>query len=133
RRVRFLSSTTNSISTGRVRNVEITADVVQRRLGIATVKLDSRETDGSRLTLAALDRATAEELRAHVLAGRAGAETSEIARLDPGWVRYAPAGLMPPLLGRVGLGLVFQVASWLNPVPAPVGWRRERSGRPPAA
>ena len=30
RRVRFLSSTTTSLSTGRVRNVEITADPVQR-------------------------------------------------------------------------------------------------------
>ena len=133
RRVRFLSSTTNSISTGRVRNVEITADVIQRRLGIATVKLASGETDGSRLTLAALDRATAEELRTHVLAGRAGAETSEIARLDPGWVRYAPASLMTPLFGLVGIGLVFQVASWFNAVPALVDWVWERIGTLPWA
>lgn len=131
RRVRFLSSTTNSISTGRVRNVEISADLVQRRLGIATVKLASGETDGSRLTLTALDRTVAEELRTHVLAERADAETTELARLDPGWVRYAPASLMTPLFGLIGIGLAFQVASWFNAVPEMVDWVWDRIGTLP--
>ena len=43
RRVRFLFSTTSTLSAGRVRTVEITADLVQRRLGIATVRLASGE------------------------------------------------------------------------------------------
>lgn len=131
RRVRFLSSTTTSLSTGRVRNVEITADVVQRRLGIATVKLASGETDGSRLTLAALDRDTAEELRRHLLAERATAETSEIARLDPGWVRYAPASLNTPLFGLIAFGLLLQVASWFNAVPETIDWIWDRIGTLP--
>ena len=121
-RVRFISSTTSSLSTWRVRNVEISADLVQRRLGIATVKLSSGETDGSRLTLAALDRRTAEELRARLLADRAAAETSQIAQLDPRWVRYAPASVMTPLFGLIAFGVVFQVADWFNAVPAMLDW-----------
>lgn len=121
-RVRFISSTTSSLSTWRVRNVEISADLVQRRLGIATVKLSSGETDGSRLTLAALDRGTAEELRSRLLAHRAAAETSRIAQLDPGWVRYAPASLMTPLFGIIAIGVMFQVAGWFNAVPAMLDW-----------
>lgn len=122
RRVRFISSTTTSLSTSRVRNVEISADLVQRRLGIAVVKLASGETNGSRLTLAALGREEAEDLRRRLLASRATAETSEIARLDPGWIRYAPASFMTPLFGLIAVGAVLQVASWFNAVPAMIDW-----------
>lgn len=128
RRVRFLSSTTTSLSTGRVRNVEITADVVQRRLGIATVKLASGETDGSRMTLAALDREGAEQLRRRLLAERATSDTTGLATLDPRWVRYAPVGLATPLMGLVGIGIVFQVADWFNAVPRMVDWIWDRIG-----
>lgn len=128
RRVRFLSSTTTTLSTHRVRNVEITADVVQRRLGIATVKLASGETDGARMTLASLDRSEAEELRRRLLADRAGTAGSELARLDPRWIRYAPASLMTPLFGLLGFGIVLQVADWFNAVPAVVGWVWDRVG-----
>ena len=128
RRVRFLSSTTSSLSTHRVRNVEITADVIQRRLGIATLKLASGETDGSRMTLAALDRAEAEILRRRLLADRADADTRELARLDPRWVRYAPASLMTPVFGLVGFGIVLQVADWFNAVPTVLEWVWDRVG-----
>lgn len=128
RRVRFLFSTTSTMSAGRVRSVEITADVVQRRLGIATVRLASGETDGARLTLAALDRAVAEELRRQLLAGRADTGTSELVRLDPGWVRYAPASVTTPLFGLVGIGIVFQVADWFGAVPELVTWVWDRIG-----
>ncbi|RKE66848.1 putative membrane protein [Dietzia kunjamensis] len=128
RRVRFLSSTTSSLSTHRVRNVEITADVVQRRLGIATLKLASGETDGSRMTLAALDRSEAEDLRRRLLADRADADTRELARLDPRWVRYAPASLMTPVFGLVGFGIVLQVADWFNAVPTVLEWVWDRVG-----
>ncbi|GAA1727434.1 putative membrane protein [Dietzia kunjamensis subsp. schimae] len=128
RRVRFLSSTTSSLSTHRVRNVEITADVVQRRLGIATLRLASGETDGSRMTLAALDRAEAEHLRRRLLADRADADTHELAHLDPRWVRYAPASLMTPVFGLVGFGIVLQVADWFNAVPAVLEWVWDRVG-----
>lgn len=126
KRVRFLSSTTTSLSTHRVRNVELSADLVQRRLGIATLKLASGETDGSRLTLAALDRRVAEQLRRDLLADRASADTEEIARLDPRWVRYAPVGVVTPLSGLIAFGLVFQVADWFNAVPAMLEWVWDR-------
>lgn len=126
RRVRFLASTTTSIATPRVRSVEISANVVQRRLGIATVKLSSGETDGSRLTLASLDLRAAEDLRRRLLADRASTDSTEIAHLDPGWVRYTPVSFMTPVFGAIGVGLVFQVASWFNAVPALVRevWER---------
>lgn len=126
RRVRFLASTTTSIATPRVRSVEISANVVQRRLGIATVKLSSGETDGSRLTLASLDLRAAEDLRRRLLADRASTDSTEIARLDPGWVRFTPVSFMTPVFGAIGVGLVFQVASWFNAVPALVRevWER---------
>lgn len=126
RRVRFLSSTTTSIATSRVRNVEISANLVQRRMGIATVKLASGETDGSRLTLASLDLQTAEDLRRRLLAGRASEDSTEIARLDPGWVRYAPASLMTPLFGFIAVGAVFQVADWFQAVPQMLTWIWDR-------
>lgn len=128
RRVSFIASTTSSVSTGRVRNVELSADLVQRRLGIATVKLASGETDGSRLTLAALDRTVAEDLRHRLLADRAEEETSEIARLDPAWVRYAPASVATPLFAIVGIGGLFQVADWFSAVPAMLEWFWELVG-----
>ncbi|MEH6382158.1 MAG: PH domain-containing protein, partial [Dietzia cercidiphylli] len=128
RRVRFLSSSTTSLSTGRVRNVEISADLVQRRMGIATVRLASGETDGSRLILGALDREVAEELRRHLLAERAATDTSELVRLDPGWVRYAPASVMTPLFGLLGIGIVFQVADWFGAVPEMLEWIWDRIG-----
>ena len=133
RRVRFLSSTTTSLSTGRVRNVEITADPVQRRMGIATVRLASGETDGSRLTLAALDRDAAEDLRHRLVAAHADCDTSQIARLDPRWVRYAPASITTPLLGLTAIGAVAQVASWFDAVPATAEWIWERIDTLPLA
>ncbi|AWH92465.1 PH domain-containing protein [Dietzia lutea] len=126
KRVRFLSSTTTSLSIHRVRNVELSADLVQRRLGIATLKLASGETDGSRLTLAALARQVAEQLRRDLLADRASADTDEIARLDPRWLRYAPVGFVTPLSGLIAFGLVLQVADWFNAVPAMLEWVWDR-------
>ena len=131
RRVRFLASTTTSLSTGRVRNVEVSADLVQRRLGVATVKLASGETDGSRLTFVALDRGVADDLRRHLLAGRAGTESSEVVRLDPAWVRFAPASVMTPLFGLAGIGIVFQVADWFGAAPEVLEWIWDRIGELP--
>lgn len=122
RRMRFIASSTTSIATGRVRNVEISANLVQRRMGIATVKLASGETDGSRLTLSCLDLAAAEDLRRRLLAERAAADSTEIARVDPGWVRYAPASLMTPLSGIIAVGVILQVAGWFNAVPQLIEW-----------
>lgn len=122
RRVRFLASTTTSIATARIRNVEISADLVQRRMGIATVKLSSGETDGSRLTLAALDLRHAEDLRRRLLADRASTDGAEVVHVDPGWVRYAPASIMTPLFGLIAAGVVLQVADWFNAAPELLRW-----------
>ena len=126
RRFRFLASTTTTIATDRVRSVELSADLVQRRMGITTVKLSSGETDGSRLTLGALDLQVARDLRRRLLADRAATDSTEIARVDPGWVRYAPAGLMTPVFGLIAVGVVFQVAGWFEAVPAMLAWLWDR-------
>lgn len=122
RRVRFLASTTTSIAADRVRSVELSADLVQRRMGITTVKLSSGETDGSRLTLGALDLDVAHDLRRQLLADRAAADSTEIARVDPRWVRYAPASLMTPVFGLVAVGVALQVADWFQAVPELLDW-----------
>lgn len=122
RRVRFLASATTSIASGRVRSVEISANLAQRRFGIATVKLSSGETDGSRLTLAALDLTEAQALRRRLLVDRAAADSAEIARVDPGWARYAPASLMTPAFGFIAAGVVLQVADWFGAVPDVLSW-----------
>src|SRR5699024_5587111 len=57
--------------------------------------------------------------------------TSQLVRLDPAWVRYAPASLMTPVFGIVGIALVFQVASWFNAVPAMLDWVWDRIGSLP--
>lgn len=125
RRVQFLGSSTTVLSTQRIRNVEVAADLVQRRFGIAEVRLASGDSDGPRFTLSALDRSQAEELRARLLGDRATADTSVLATGEWGWLRFAPVTLWTPILGVFAFGAIFQVADWFQAVPAMLDWFRE--------
>lgn len=120
--VSFLGSTHSALATERIRNVEISADLVQRRLGLASVKLASGEADGTRFALECLDRESAEELRSWLLRHRNLDDGSELALLDRGWVRYAPATIWTPLFGLFAFGGLFQVADWFSAVPAMIAW-----------
>lgn len=125
RRVQFLGSSRTSIARERVRNVEITADIVQRRFGVADVRLGTGESKGADFTLKSLDRAFAESLR-ELLVGREesgeGPRVGTLSTLDRGWLRYAPISFLTPLLGLAAFGIVVQVSDWFNMVPRLWGW-----------
>ena len=47
---------------------------------------------------------------------------AQLARLDPGWVRYAPVGVLTPVLGAAAIGGVFQVGEWFQRLPWEFGF-----------
>lgn len=132
-RFEFVVTKQASVPRERVRTVEVTADPVQRLLGIATLKLGSGEKNGQ-ITLRALDRRLAEALRDELLArpaatvpdgaethdagtrpgGGTGERTRELARWDPRWLRYAPLSFWTLVLAAAAFGLPLQVASWFG-------------------
>ncbi|WP_435858487.1 PH domain-containing protein [Streptomyces milbemycinicus] len=79
----------------RVRNVDLTANPVQRLFGLVVLRAGTTGANGGRdgLTLEALTRPAAERLRAELLAragtGDAAAEPV-LSTGDPRWLRYAP-------------------------------------------
>lgn len=119
-RVSLFASSTRSIPLQRIRTVDINADLAQRRLGLATVRLGTGDKDG-RFELTSVDADTAQQLRSLILgelASAAGdATTGRLATFSPGWIRYAPVSLGVPLIGLAALGGMVQVADWFNAVP----------------
>jgi putative membrane protein len=116
-RTGLLQRKTIATPADRVRSVDVTASALHRLLGLAKVEIGTGSSDpGSGLSLDALPVAEARGLRAELLhrsalaspppsaipeTGQAGArpetmtaaptdEETELARLDPGWVRFAP-------------------------------------------
>ncbi|GAA1491289.1 PH domain-containing protein [Brachybacterium sacelli] len=128
RRVRFLGSSRTSLARDRIRNVELSADLFQRRLGIAEVKLATADGGGERFHLQALDRAVADALRIELLGERATAETGTLATIDWGWLRYAPVSLTTGAIGVAAYGAVFQVFDWFAAVPALIAWIAQTFG-----
>lgn len=82
-----------SVPLHRIRNVDLTANPVQRVLGLAVLRAGTGGgTHGAALSLEALTRPAAERLRVELLA-RAGAVDAEdpvLSTADPRWLRYAP-------------------------------------------
>lgn len=128
RRVRFLGSSRTSLARDRIRNVELSADLFQRRLGIAEVKLATADGGGERFHLQALDRAVADALRIELLGERATAETGTLATIDWGWLRYAPVSLTTGAIGVAAYGAVFQVFDWFAAVPVLITWIAQTLG-----
>lgn len=122
RRVNFIGSTTTALSTQRIRNVEVAADLVQRRFGIAEVRLASGDSDGPRFSLVTLDREHAEELRSQLLGERATADTTTLAAHDWSLLRYAPVSVLTPVFGLLAFAAAFQVADWFSLVPEMLDW-----------
>lgn len=122
RRIRFLSTSRTSLARDRIRNVELSADLVQRTLGLVVVKLATAEGEGERLSLQALDRTVAEQLRADLLGDRATAETGTLATIDWSWLRYAPVSLATGAIGLGAYGAVLQAFDWFSAVPALITW-----------
>lgn len=122
RRVTLIGSTTKALSVQRIRNVEVAADLVQRRLGIAEVRLASGDADGPRFSLVTLDRDDAEALRRQLLGARATADTTTLAEHDWSLLRYAPVSVLTPVFGLVAFAFAFQVADWFALVPEMLDW-----------
>ncbi|WP_152363765.1 PH domain-containing protein [Microlunatus speluncae] len=120
-RFRLIGSSIRSLPLQRIRAVDLTADVVQRRLGLSAVRFGTGDQTGTEFRLIAVATETAEDLRTAILgevAGRAGRDrTGRLATFEPAWVRYAPVSLGTPVIGIGVFGAATQVASWFDAVP----------------
>ena len=129
----LLSQKVLSVPRDRIRSVDLSAHVVYRILGLRKVHLGTGRNDrrdGGSLHLDALTLADAEALRAALLASpplvspavdgvaargapdasaAAGPAERELARLAPGWVRYAPLTLTGLVIVGVVVGSAFQI------------------------
>ncbi|GLY92447.1 PH domain-containing protein [Actinoallomurus iriomotensis] len=87
-----------TLALDRVRSVDLSANPVQRALGLTSVRIGTGEqtaSSGRRLALDGVGRARAVEVRREILsrratAGRPVAEDDAIATMDWTWVRYGP-------------------------------------------
>lgn len=122
RRTQFLGSSHTALATERIRNVEVAADLVQRRFGVAELRLATGDKGESRFKLVTLDREYAEQLRAQLQGERASGSARTLATMDWGWLRFAPVSLWTPLLGVFAFGGLFQVADRFQAVPAMLDW-----------
>lgn len=102
----------------RIRTVDVTAHALHRALGLARVEIGTGRTDRKKdgLRLDALDAAEAGRLREELLhrpaataapAAALGPRETQLARLDPAWVRYGPF----TLTGFVTVGVLASVIS----------------------
>ena len=122
----------------RVRSVDVTASPLHRLLGLAKVDIGtgSHET-GSGLSLDSLPAAEATALRAELLHRSSfGAvpapepaeemvgvveDDTELARLDPRWVRFAPFTMSGVLASAAILGVAWNLLDQLQVTPSEVG------------
>jgi putative membrane protein len=107
-----------SVPRDRIRSVDLSAHVIYRVLGLRRVLVGTGRNDrreGESLRLDALRQADAETLRATLLARQPGPGTAapsaprELARLSPGWVRFAPLTLTGLVIVGVLIGSGSQV------------------------
>ncbi|MFJ3901842.1 PH domain-containing protein [Streptomyces sp. NPDC090025] len=122
-----------SLARDRIRSVDLTANPLERLLGLVKVRIGTGEhTEGeSTLELDLVSRAEGEHLR-HTLLARpaegAGdpAHDGVLAVLDPRWIRYAPVSFVAPLLGGAAAGAVMQVSDWFGAQAKVIHWIGDR-------
>ncbi|MEV6160617.1 PH domain-containing protein [Streptomyces sp. NPDC052052] len=122
-----------SLTRERIRSVDLTAPLLQRLLGLVTVRIGTGEHSGNDATLE-LDpvrRAEGERLRRDLLertaTGTPGTHREgELAVLDPRWIRYAPVSFVVPALGAAAAGAVMQVSDWFGAQAQVIDWMGER-------
>lgn len=106
----------------RVRTVDVSADALQRVLGLAKVVIGTGTSDRKKqaLVLDGLPTADAGRLRAdllhrkrdaHAVATTAEPVERELARLHPAWVRYAPFTLSGALTALAAVGIAWNVSA----------------------
>lgn len=135
-RTGLLQRKTVATPADRVRSVDVTASPLHRLLGLAKVDIGTGSHDmGSGLSLDSLPAAEAAALRAELLhrtpaglgpepaegAVAAGDDDTELARLDPRWVRFAPFTMSGVLGAAAILGLGWNLLDRLNVTPTDVG------------
>lgn len=104
-----------SIPRERLRSVDVSANPINRLLGIATVEfgtghqVDKSESKGLRLD--AIAAPEAEVIRQELVVESSDEETEELATINWAWLRYAPLSIMSVLLGLAVLGGGRQVLS----------------------
>ncbi|MEU8764163.1 PH domain-containing protein [Streptomyces sp. NPDC048659] len=121
-----------SLARERIRSVDLTANPLQRVLGLVKVGIGTGEHAGSESTLE-LDlvaRAEGEQLRHTLLARLKGPEDpvhdGVLASVDPRWIRYAPVSFVTPLLATAAAGAVMQVSDWFGAQDEVIHWIGDR-------
>jgi len=135
-RTGLLQRKTVAAPADRVRSVDVTASPLHRLLGLAKVDIGTGSHDiGSGLSLDSLPAAEAAALRAELLhrsplgfaavpvedAVAARGDDTELARLDPRWVRFAPFTMSGVLGAAAILGIGWNLLDQLDVTPSDVG------------
>lgn len=121
-----------SLARERIRSVDLTANPLQRVLGLVKVGIGTGEhTAGeSTLELELVARAEGELLRHTLLARLQGPEDPAhdgvLASVDPRWIRYAPVSFVTPLLATAAAGAVMQVSDWFGAQGEVIHWIGDR-------
>ncbi|WPW28193.1 PH domain-containing protein [Streptomyces atratus] len=122
-----------SLARTRIRSVDLTAHLLQRVLGLVSVRIGTGEHSGneSTLELDPVPRSEGERLRLELLERAAGDtpgthREGELAALDPRWIRYAPVSFVAPALGGAAAGAVMQVSDWFGAQGQVIDWIGDR-------
>lgn len=118
-----------SIPIGRVRGVDLTADLMQRVFGLTTLRIDTGEqgAGSGRLRLEGITTADAEELRRRIVEGRDSAADDTpaaddlISQLDWRWLRYAPLTIWGVASVLAGFGTVYRILHEMKVDPLELG------------
>ncbi|GAA3396916.1 PH domain-containing protein [Streptomyces roseoviridis] len=127
----LLVVTRRSLARERIRSVDLTANPLERLLGLVKVRIGTGEHSGgdSTLELDLVTRAEGERLRRTLLERSATGDPGHdgvLAALDPRWIRYAPVSFVAPLLGGAAAGAVMQVSDWFGAQDEVLGWIGDR-------
>lgn len=123
-----------SLARERIRSVDLTANPLQRVLGLVKVRIGTGEHTGggeSTLELDLVTRAEGDRLRQELLTRAVTTpgdpdQDHTLAALDPRWIRYAPVSFVAPALGGAAAGAVMQVSEWFGAQGKVIDWIGDR-------
>ncbi|MGW4997618.1 PH domain-containing protein [Streptomyces hydrogenans] len=123
-----------SLARERIRSVDLTANPLQRVLGLVKVRIGTGESTGggeSTLEFEFVTRTEGERLRRELLTRPSAPEAvpdrdGTLAVLDPRWIRYAPVSFVTGLLGGAAAGAVMQVSEWFGVQSEVIDWIGDR-------